>query len=135
MKKLNPSPTNAGEHRVATVRRFIPLAIITIGLLAVLGWAWFQIDSLNRYKRQAEVDKISVTATMKAIRGELNATQMQANARATEIMDLQSQLQRTTAPGKARTENLSFVSELDGTSQNYLLITSETLPATSLPLI
>lgn len=135
MKKLNPSATNAGEPRIATARRIIRIAIIGIGLLGVFSWAWFQIDSLNRYKRQAEADKILVAATMQAIRGELNATQTQANTRATEIMDLQSQLQRTAASVNVRTENLSFVSDLDGTSQSYLLITSETPPVTPLPLI
>lgn len=135
MKKLNPSATSSGEPPSATNRHIIRIAIIAGGLLAVFGWAWFQIDSLNQYKQQSEADKKSVAATMQAIRGELNETQIQAGARATEIADLKSQLQRASDSVKARTENLSFVSDLDGTSQNYLLITSETLPAGPLPLI
>jgi len=135
MKRLNPFPTNAGEQRVAIARNIISFAVLVIGLLVALGWAGFQIDSLNRYKRQAEADQTAAAATMQAIRDELSSTQVQTNARATVIMDLQSQLESSSAFVKARTENLSFVSDLDGTTQGYLLITSGTLPTAALPLV
>jgi len=66
----------------------------------------------------------------------LIAAHAQANARATQVADLQAQLQAARTPEvRTRTENLSFVSTLDGTTQRYLLITPDNSTATRAPLV
>lgn len=104
---------------------FVLVGILSIVFFVGIVWAWLQIRSLNRQVLQANAAQTIVVATAQAMRAELDATQFQSNARATMVANLQSQLQATQSSAKARIENLAFVSDADGTSQRYLLITPD----------
>jgi acetyl esterase/lipase len=106
-------------------------ALILIGGI----WAWLHILSLSHQVDQATVDQAAAAATVRALRSELDMVRSQANASATAIVDLHSQLQAAQLSTKASVENLSFVSDYDGTTQRYLLITPAARDTTPKPLV
>ena len=110
--------------------------VVFVALLAAIGWQISQVDGLNKQLQQARAEQTQVAATLQANRAELNAAQTQANTLATRATELQAQLQTVRATQvTTRTENLSFVSDLDGTTQRYLLITPENLAVPRVPLV
>ena len=110
--------------------------VVFVALLAAIGWQISRVDGLNKQLQQARAEQTQVAATLQANRAELNAAQTQANTLATRATELQAQLQTVRATQvTTRTENLSFVSDLDGTTQRYLLITPENLAVPRVPLV
>ncbi len=110
--------------------------VVFVALLGAVAWQFAQSDALSKQVQQARAEQTQVAATLQVNRAELGAAQTQANMLATRVADLQTQLQTARASQViTRTENLSFVSDLDGTTQRYLLIAPENLGATRVPLI
>lgn len=110
--------------------------IIFIGLIATIGLEYSQLSSTNDQLQNAQREKAQVAGTLQANLNELSTSKSRVDALATQVADLQARFDATrTTEVKARTESISFKSDLDGSPQSYWLYTPEVLSSGRHPLI